>query len=108
MGPHEVIKCDEERCQCACPIKRLKASPWPGVVFICPVEALNKLFELAIFSAFLVHVLETDNGFFRKLSRVVVNGFIISHDGRIVGRIAVGDQLRDRGVLPRITVTVVE
>ncbi len=25
MGAHEVIKCDKERCQCACSVKRLEA-----------------------------------------------------------------------------------
>ena len=84
MGAHEVVKCDEESCQCACSVKRLEAGPWSGVVFICSVESLNELFELTVFSAFLVHILETDNGFFRKLDCVVADGLIVSHDGRIV------------------------
>ena len=56
MGSHEVIKCDKESCQCACSVKRFEAGPWPGMVFIGSVEALNKLFKLAVFGAFLVHI----------------------------------------------------
>lgn len=108
MGPHEVVECNKESGQCTSSVKGLEAGPWAGVIFVSSVEALNKLFELAVFSAFLVQVFKPDDGFFGQFVGVVGDVFIIGQDGRIVGRVAIGDEFRGRVSTSRLTVAVVE
>jgi flagellar biosynthesis regulator FlaF len=98
QGPvrtQEVVVGDEEGREGHRTIEVLKTTAGAGVEFIGAVEALDDLFESAVFGAFFIVVGQADNSATQKRrSQVLGFGLLVkSEGGRVVSGIAVGDEL---------------
>lgn len=91
---HEVVEGHEKSGQRNDAIEVFEAGAWSSVELVGAIETFDQLLECAVSFALGIEVFQADNSVFREhvISGVLASGGIISDDGAVVRRQAIGDQ----------------
>lgn len=94
MGSEEVVVGHEQDGEGDGSIEVLEAATGAGVELIGTVEALNDLFELAVFSSFGVLICQADDGasFQGQGGALEQSGVVDGMGGGVIGGVAVADE----------------